>query len=87
MSKKSTDNIRVVEFETLPIDLCKILKFENMVQSGGEAKFVIGEGLVSVNGVVETRKSKKIFSGDIISFADQQIRIVQSDKSANTIQE
>lgn len=87
MSKKSTDNIRVVEIETLPIDLCKILKFENMVQSGGEAKFVIGEGLVSVNGVVETRKSKKIFSGDIVSFANEQIKIVQSDTSIHNNQE
>ena len=87
MSKKSTDTVRVAEIETLPIDLCKLLKFENMVQSGGEAKFMIGEGLVSVNGIVETRKSKKIFSGDIISFADEQIKIVQNDQRMNNNQE
>ena len=48
------------EFETLeePIELYKILKFENMVNSGGEAKFMIADGQVIVNGEIETRKRK-----------------------------
>ena len=58
-----------------PIELYKILKFENMVNSGGEAKYIISEGQVTVNGEVETRKRKKIFSGDIIEFKDEKIRI------------
>jgi ribosome-associated protein len=66
----------VVEIEEEPIELYKILKFENMVQSGGEAKFVIAEGLVRVNGEIETRKRKKIFSGDIIEFEEETIRII-----------
>ncbi|MDH3852577.1 MAG: RNA-binding S4 domain-containing protein, partial [Deltaproteobacteria bacterium] len=68
--------MRVVEIEEEPIELYKILKFENMVQSGGEAKFVIAEGLVRVNGEIETRKRKKIFSGDIIEFGEETIRII-----------
>ena len=68
--------MRVVEIEEEPIELYKILKFENMVQSGGEAKFVIAEGLVRVNGEIETRKRKKIFSGDIIEFEEETIRII-----------
>ena len=56
-----------------PIELYKILKFENMVNSGGEAKFVISEGLVMVNGKVETRKRKKIFSGDVVEFGEEKI--------------
>ncbi len=61
--------------ETEPIELYKILKFDNMVQSGGEAKFVIAEGFVRVNGEVEIRKRRKIISGDIIEFEGEKIRI------------
>ena len=76
MQTDASEKMRVVEIEEEPIELYKILKFESMVQSGGEAKFVIAEGLVRVNGEVETRKSKKIFSGDIIEFEEEKIRII-----------
>ena len=76
MNTDVSEKIRVVEIEGEPIELYKILKFENMVQSGGEAKFVIAEGLVRVNGEVETRKSKKIIAGDIIEFGEEKIQIV-----------
>ena len=58
-----------------PIELYKILKFVNMVNSGGEAKYVISEGKVFVNGKVETRKRKKIFSGDVVEFGEEKIRV------------
>jgi len=48
--------------------LYKILKFESIVGSGGEAKTRISQGLVSVNGEVETRKSRKMVSGDTFEF-------------------
>jgi len=67
--------MRKVEILKEPIELCKILKFENMVSSGGEAKSVIAEGLVLVNGKIETRKRKKIVSGDIVEFGKEKIRI------------
>ena len=76
MNTGASEKMRVVEIEEEPIELYKILKFENMVQSGGEAKFVIAEGLVRVNGEIETRKRKKIFSGDIIEFEEETIRII-----------
>lgn len=76
MQKDASDNIRTVKIIKEPVELFKILKFENMVQSGGEAKFVIGQGLVCVNGKVESRKAKKIFSGDIIEFKEEKIRII-----------
>ena len=66
--------MRDVEIITEPIELYKILKFEGMVSSGAEAKIVIENGLVTVNGEVETRKRKKIVSGDIIKFGDERIR-------------
>jgi ribosome-associated protein len=67
--------MREVEILREPIELYKILKFEAMVSSGGEAKIVIAEGLVRVNGEVETRKRKKIVSGDIIELGKEKIMI------------
>ncbi len=67
--------MRKVELKSVPVELCKILKFEALVQSGGEAKRVIGEGLVKVNGEIETRKGRKIRSGDIIEFENEKIQI------------
>jgi len=67
--------MREVEVTEEPVELYKILKFEGMVPSGGEAKLVVGEGLVKVNGKVETRKRKKIISGDTIEFSGEKIKI------------
>ena len=67
--------MREIEISEEPIELYKILKFENMVTSGGEAKHVISEGQVIVNGEVETRKRKKIFSGDVVEFGKEKIRV------------
>ena len=58
-----------------PVELFKILKFEGLVATGGEAKLVIAQGLVSVNGETETRKRRKIVSGDIIVFADDTLQV------------
>lgn len=58
-----------------PVELYKILKMENLVMSGGEAKYVISQGLVEVNGETETRKRKKIYNGDLIRFQDVRMRV------------
>ncbi|MDP1558618.1 MAG: RNA-binding S4 domain-containing protein [Nitrosomonas sp.] len=58
-----------------PVALFKILKFEGIVTSGGEAKSVIANSQVLVNGKVETRKRKQIVSGDIVEFGNEKIRI------------
>ena len=67
--------MKTVELTKEPVELYKILKFEGMVTSGGEAKNVIAEGQVTVNGTVETQKLKKIVSGDIIEFGEEKIRL------------
>ena len=67
--------MRTVIISVEPVELFKILKFEGLVSSGGEAKLVISSGLVSVNGTVETRKRKKIVGGDIIEFGGEKIQI------------
>ena len=67
--------MKEVKISKEPMELFKILKFENMAASGGEAKSVIAEGLVQVNGAVETRKRKQIVADDIIEFAGEKIKI------------
>lgn len=67
--------MRVVEITSEPVELYKILKFEGLVSSGGEAKVVIADGLVRVNGHVETQKRKKILSGDVIEFGHECISV------------
>ena len=47
----------------------------NRVGSGGEAKYLISEGHVLVNQAVETGKRKKIYSGDVVEFDSNKIRI------------
>jgi len=49
---------------------------ENLATSGGEAKCMIADGQVTVNGEIETRKRKKIFPGDIVEFAGHRLQIV-----------
>jgi len=70
-----TDKI-ITELESEFVELYKILKFEGIAESGGAAKQVIADGLVSVNGEVETRKSKKISPGDHIEVSGQSIDVV-----------
>ena len=65
--------VKFIEISSEPVELHKILKFEGITSSGGEAKSVIAEGLVKVNGSVETRKRRKIVSGDIIEFGNQKM--------------
>ncbi|MDB2450714.1 RNA-binding S4 domain-containing protein, partial [Pseudomonadales bacterium] len=59
-----------------PVELYKVLKFEGLVGSGGEAKLVVDNGLVRLNGEVETRKRKKVVSGDVIEFAQTRMKLV-----------
>ena len=70
---------RTVELTQVPAELYKILKFENIAASGGEAKHMIADGLVTVNGQVETRKRKKIIPGDVIELFEIVLEVQGSD--------
>lgn len=72
---QSAKRFRVVEISREPIELYKILKFEGLASSGGEAKAAVASGKVLVNGKFETQKRKKIMSGDTIEFHGEKIRI------------
>lgn len=57
------------------IKLGQALKACNLVASGVDAKFVIQDGLVKVNGQVEYQRGKKLYEGDVVSFQGEQIKI------------
>jgi ribosome-associated protein len=57
------------------IKLGQALKAAGYVESGVEAKDVIQEGLVLVNGEVDTRRGRKLYDGDIVNFDGDEIKI------------
>lgn len=57
------------------IKLGQALKAAGLVESGVEAKIVINDGLVKVNGNIETQRGKKLVDGDIVSFDGEEIEI------------
>lgn len=59
------------------IKLGQALKAANLVSDGVEAKFVIQDGLVEVNGEVDTRRGRKLYDGDIVTFEGEVIKIVK----------
>jgi ribosome-associated protein len=62
--KKTTR--REIAMDDRPINLTQVLKRANVVASGGEAKLLITDGRVHVNGEVEFRKRRQMAVGDVI---------------------
>lgn len=65
-----------VEIQDDFIKLGQLLKLANLVSSGVEAKLVIQDGLVMVNGAVETRRGKKIYPQDVVEFQGQEVTVM-----------
>ena len=57
------------------IKLDALLKFAAIVGTGGEAKYVISEGMVKVNGEICTMRGKKIYPGDKVDFEGNLLEI------------
>ena len=64
--------MRTVLLNKEPVELFKLIKFEGLTQSGGEAKKMIEQEMVYVNGALETRKRRKIVTGDVIKIGDDE---------------
>lgn len=62
------------------IKLGQALKLASLVSDGVEAKYVINDGLVKVNGEVDTRRGRKVYSGDIISYKGQDVTVSSEEK-------
>lgn len=73
MKKGHSAGPRPVLVTETPIELCQFLKFGGLTESGGEAKQLIAEGRVLLNGVVETRKRKKLAAGDRVTLGEESI--------------
>ncbi len=59
--------------DTIPLD--QFLKLQGVVESGGHAKLLIRDGQVRVNGLIETRRGRKLRRGDIVELGGEQYRV------------
>jgi len=71
--------VQDVEIRGDMIRLGQLLKLAGVVDSGGEAKAALQEGLVTVNGEVDDRRGRQLHDGDVVAFGDDQIRIVAAN--------
>lgn len=67
-----------IQIDTEFIKLDSLLKFAALVGTGGEAKYVISEGLVEVNGETCTQRGKKIRPGDKVKFERYELEVTGS---------
>lgn len=58
------------------IKLGQALKLAGLVDTGVDAKFAVQDGLVKVNGVVDTQRGKKLYNDDIVEYEGQQFKVV-----------
>jgi len=63
--------------ETIRLD--QFMKFVGLARSGGQAKHMIQNGEVRVNGEVETRRSRKLREGDLVTIGDQTVEVRLGD--------
>ena len=66
-----------IEISTEFIKLDSLLKFAALTGTGGEAKYCIAEGMVSVNGEVCTQRCKKIYPSERVSFSGTELEIIK----------
>jgi ribosome-associated protein len=57
------------------IRLGQFLKLADLVDAGGDAKALLAEGIVRVNGETETRRGRQLIRGDVVRVADAQVRV------------
>lgn len=69
-------NVTTFELRGEYIALCDLLKIEGIADSGGQGKAMVAEGLVTVDGNIETRKTAKICVGQVVECLGQKIIIV-----------
>ena len=62
------------------IKLGQALKLADLVSDGVEAKYVINDGLVKVNGEVDTRRGRKVYGGDVISYNGQDVKVLSGNE-------
>lgn len=69
---------QIIFIDTEFIKLQDLLKFTGLVETGGQAKILIQDGYVTVNGEICTMRGKKIRNGDIVTLDDDTLEVRQS---------
>ena len=64
-----------ISINTEYIKLDQLLKFAGVAENGADAKFMIMDEIVEVNGEIETRRGRKIRKGDVVTVGDQIINV------------
>lgn len=59
------------------IKLGQLLKLAGIADSGTYAKIFIADGLVAVNGEIDTRRGRKVYPGDMVTFEDETIHVIE----------
>ena len=75
LQKEQVHDMETIKIKDEFIKLGQALKLAGMVESGVEAKIVVQDGLVSVNGEIDTRRGRKLYKGDEFSFEGKTARI------------
>lgn len=69
--------MEIIKLKDEFIKLGQALKAANLVEDGVEAKYVIQDGLVKVNGETDTRRGRKLYDGDLVTYDGHEIKIVK----------
>ena len=70
--------METITINTEFIKLDALLKYAALVGTGGEAKLVINEGLVSVNGETCTQRGRKLHPGDLVDFQGARLKVTEA---------
>ncbi len=57
------------------IRLGQLLKASGLVATGGEAKMLLADGQVAVNGEIETRRGRQLHPGDVVTLGSESVRV------------
>ena len=70
-------NMETIKLREEYIKLGQALKAAGLVESGGDAKYAIEDGLVSVNGETAFQRGKKLVDGDVVAYEGNTIKIIK----------
>lgn len=74
-----TGSVRDVEVRPGGIALGQLLKFAGLADTGGDAKALLADGLVSVNGEPDARRGRRLVHGDVVAVGDEEpVRVVEA---------
>jgi ribosome-associated protein len=67
--------LKKIKISTEFIKLDQFLKWADVASSGVEAKYMVQDGVVKVNGDIEERRGKKLYPGDIVEVAEKKFEV------------